>query len=83
MSQIAKVRQCGVRVANVSQRNVARKVKIEIIYLVWNQDLLSEKFNLNSELQKSFEKWPKDRETMSNDLMMLIMKMSIGLGPSC
>ena len=32
MSQIAKVRQCGVRVANVSQRNVVRKVKIGIIY---------------------------------------------------
>ena len=45
MSQIAKVRQCGVRVANVSQRNVVRKVKIGI-YLVWNQDLLAEKFNL-------------------------------------
>ena len=59
MSQIAKVRQCGVRVANVSQRNVVRKVKIGIIYLVWNQDLLAEKFNLSNLTQSLKDKGKK------------------------
>ena len=67
MSQIAKVRQCGVRVANVSQRNVVRKVKIEIIFLVWNQDLLAEKFNLSSKHGKVIWKMTlRQLEAMSN-----------------
>ena len=63
MSQIAKVRQYGVRVANVIPRNGARKEKIEIIYLVWDQDLLVRKFNLSSETFVKFLKnYPKTTE---------------------